>query len=117
MIRFPTTVEEILAKPGQVRAGGTDQMALASLLAPSGPIVDLRDVRGLDRIEPLPDEGLRIGARVTLARLASHAQLQERWSAVADAAAQVATPQVRARATLAGNLLQEVRCPYFRLPS
>ncbi|HEU5295211.1 MAG TPA: FAD binding domain-containing protein [Burkholderiaceae bacterium] len=59
------------------------------------------------------DDGLRIGAMVTLARLARESALPPM---IAEAVARIASPQLRARTTLGGNLLQRPRCLYFRHP-
>ena len=84
-----------------------------NLLAPA-KVVSLRDVPGLDAIAEEAAGGLRIGAMVTLAGLAAHPALRERYPALADAAQGSASPQIRNVATLGGNLLQRPRCWYFR---
>jgi len=98
-----------------VKAGGVDLLDLMkeNLLAPS-TVVSLRDVPGLDAIVEDPAGGLQIGAMVTLAGLAAHPLLRERYPALADAAQGSASPQIRNVATLGGNLLQRPRCWYFR---
>lgn len=98
-----------------VKAGGVDVLDLmkGTLLAP-GTLVDLRNIPGLDAVEETPDGGLRIGATVTLAALATHPAVSRRYPALAAALAGAASPQIRAVATLAGNLLQRPRCWYFR---
>ena len=116
MIRFPSTIQEAREAEGRIRAGGTDELELYKRGLVGGPVVDLRDVPGLEAIRETADGGLRIGARVPLARVAEHPAVNAHWSAVAVAAAESATPQIRARATIAGSLLQEVRCWYFRNP-
>ncbi len=63
---------------------------------------------------PQPRDCLRLGALVTLAQLAEHPVVVRALPALAQAAAHIATPQVRALATLGGNLLQRPRCWYFR---
>lgn len=58
---------------------------------------------------------LRIGALTTLTQLEQHPALAGRaLAALRDSAASTATPQVRHRATVAGNLLQFTRCWYVR---
>jgi xanthine dehydrogenase YagS FAD-binding subunit len=114
----PTTVAEAVAAMGQggvIKAGGMDLLDLMKegLIAPAR-LVNLRSVRGLDRIEAPAGQGLRLGSLVTLAQLAADPQVGRRFRALADAAGQAATPQVRNVATLAGNLLQRPRCWYFR---
>ena len=117
MITFPTTPEEALAAEGSYRAGGTDLMDLRHLGRRGGDTVDLRDVAGLDAVEPTPGGGLRIGARITVAALAEHPAVRAGYPALAMTAGGLATPQIRARGTLGGNLLQDARCWYFRNPT
>jgi xanthine dehydrogenase YagS FAD-binding subunit len=99
-----------------VKAGGVDLMDLMKegLIAPA-EVTSLAVVSGLDVIEPAPDGGLRIGPMVTLARLTADPVVRTRYLALADAAGESASPQIRAVATLGGNLLQRPRCWYFRL--
>ncbi len=61
------------------------------------------------------DGELKIGALTTLTQLEQYAPLAERaFAALRDSAATTATPQVRHRATVAGNILQFTRCWYVR---
>src|SRR5207237_7768368 len=64
-------------------------------------------------IEARPD-GLQIGALTTLAQIEQHPLIGERYSALAQAAAAAASPQIRNLATIGGNLLQRPRCWYYR---
>jgi xanthine dehydrogenase YagS FAD-binding subunit len=99
-----------------VKAAGIDVMDLMKegLLQPS-EVTSLAGVPGLDVLAPTPEGGLRIGAMVTLARLAEDPAVRRGYPALADAAGASASPQIRAVATLGGNLLQRPRCWYFRL--
>lgn len=123
MITFPKTVDEAVTAAvehgGVYRAGGTDLQDRRGHLAVNGwaapPIVDLRDIKGLDVITSDP-QGAWIGALTTVAAIAEHAALRERWPGVAEACAALANPQIRAVATLAGNLMQGPRCWYYRHP-
>jgi xanthine dehydrogenase YagS FAD-binding subunit len=98
-----------------VKAGGIDLLDLMKegLLAPAR-VTSLSGVAGLSAIEPQDGGGLRIGALVTLARLASDENVRKAYPALADAAANSASPEIRNAATLGGNLLQRPRCWYFR---
>jgi xanthine dehydrogenase YagS FAD-binding subunit len=98
-----------------VKAGGIDVIDLMKegLLAPAH-VTSLSGVPGLDAIAPTPQGGLRIGPMVTLANLAADATVRERYPALADAARDSASPQIRNVATIGGNLLQRPRCWYFR---
>lgn len=115
MIDLPTTPEAALGRPGELRAGGTDLQDRRHLGLSQGPVVDLRDVSGLDAIA-WRGHGLHLGALVTIAALAEHPDLRRHYPGLAAAAAGLATPQIRNRATLGGNLLQHVRCWYYRRP-
>ncbi len=115
MITFPKTVAAAVAAPGQVRAGGTDLQERRHLGLTAGDLVDLRDLSGFDTVG-LDDVELHLGAGTTITALAEHPAVQAMFPGLAQAAAGLATPQIRNRATLAGNLLQEVRCWYYRSP-
>lgn len=61
------------------------------------------------------DGALQIGALTTLTELEQHAELADpALQALRQSAGMTATPQVRNRATVAGNILQFTRCWYVR---
>src|SRR4051812_2827217 len=94
-------------------AGGTNLLDLMKLQieAPA----HLIDVNGLalDRIEPTPEGGLRIGALVRNTDLAAHPRVRRDYGLLSRALLAGASGQLRNQATTAGNLLQRTRCPYF----
>ena len=94
-------------------AGGMDLLALMKdYVAQPDRLVN---VKGLDRtIARTPDGGRRIGAAVTLAQLAEHADAKRMYPALTEAAAEVGTPQIRNAGTVGGNINQRPRCWYFR---
>jgi xanthine dehydrogenase YagS FAD-binding subunit len=98
-----------------IKAGGIDLLDLMKegLLQPRR-IVNLRAAHGLDRIGEQKDGTVRVGSMVTLANLASHPIIVQRYAALAQVAGNSASPQIRNVATLGGNLLQRPRCWYFR---
>lgn len=114
-LELPTSLDAALGRSGEPRAGGTDLTERRKLHLSRGTVVDLRDVPGLDAITWREGQ-LHLGALVTLAAVAEHPDVRARYPAVAATAAAVATPQIRARATVGGNLLQHVRCWYYRRP-
>jgi 4-hydroxybenzoyl-CoA reductase subunit beta len=68
----------------------------------------------LDRVPELGGLSLdRFGATATLGALERFPGLASAYPGVADAVAEVATPLVRATATVGGNLLVETRCFFF----
>lgn len=115
MIVFPTRLADATGHEGEIRAGATDLQERRRLGLAGGALVDLRDVTEARDIAAAGD-GLRIGALATIAALADHAQVRAAYPALALAAGGLATPQIRAVATVAGNLLQRSRCWYFRAP-
>ena len=96
-------------------AGGTtmaDLMKLNVLLP--GRLEYVRPVLSSDIEET--DGALRVGAACTMAALADHPAVRERFPAVRHTLILAASPQIRHMATVAGNLLQRSRCPYYRHP-
>ena len=75
----------------------------------------LVDVTRLDlhKIEDLPGGGLRVGALVKNADLATDPRVVARFGVLSKALLQGASPQLRNLATTGGNLLQRTRCYYF----
>jgi xanthine dehydrogenase YagS FAD-binding subunit len=61
-----------------------------------------------------PDGGLKIGAAMKIVDLAEHAQVTKLYPAVAHAAIEVGTPQIRNQGTVGGNVNQRPRCWYYR---
>jgi xanthine dehydrogenase YagS FAD-binding subunit len=98
-----------------LHAGGTDLLGcLRDGVLGAGKLVSLSGLGDLRGIRTTPDGGVRIGALTTLAELAEHATVRERYAAVAQGAASAASPQLRNQGTLGGNLCQRPRCWYFR---
>jgi xanthine dehydrogenase YagS FAD-binding subunit len=106
--------ERVALDDTRLIAGGTDLLTLmqAGLLSPRR-LVDLKGARDLRYLRVGDDGVLHIGALATLGDL-------ERWSFLSQlpillqSVRDAATPQLRAAATVAGNLLQRPRCWYFR---
>jgi xanthine dehydrogenase YagS FAD-binding subunit len=113
VIKFVTTLAEV--SDGEVRAGGTDLSERRRSGVAATDVYDLRDVAGLDTLV-VDGSGARIGAKVTVAAVGSHAQVMGGWRGFGMAAAGLATPQIRNVATVGGNLAQRPRCWYFRDP-
>ena len=98
-------------------AGGTTLVDLMKLNVetPSG-LVDI-NLLPLDKIERLPNGGLRIGAMVRNSDLAWNDDVKKDYAVLSQAILSGASPQLRNMATTGGNLLQRTRCAYFREPS
>jgi xanthine dehydrogenase YagS FAD-binding subunit len=104
-----------VSQPGTMYLGGGTNLVDLMKLGVETP-ERLVDVSRLphDRIEELPDGGLRIGGAVRNSELAAHAAVRERWPLLALSLLSGASGQLRNVATTAGNLLQRTRCPYFQ---
>ena len=99
----------------KVYAGGQDLLGeMKEHLEEPESVVNLKAIDGLDRLVPLPGEGLEIGALVTIAALEREPWMRERFPMLAEAAASVASPQIRSAGTVGGNLCQRPRCWYYR---
>src|SRR6201997_364656 len=117
-IKAPS-VEKALASATQAKfiAGGTTLVDLMKLNVEMPPgLVDI-NLLPLDKVERLPNGGLRIGALVRNSDLAWNADLQKNYAVLSQAILSGASPQLRNMATTGGNLLQRTRCMYFREPS
>ena len=114
----PTSYAEaaaLLAGDANARllAGGTDLVPnlRRGLEAPS-LLVDLGRVQGADALEFGATE-LRLGAGVTLARLAADPRIAGDYNALGEAARAAAGPGHRSVATLGGNLCLDTRCVFY----
>src|SRR6266566_5622695 len=97
-------------------AGGQDLLTtMKDYLTRPTRIVNLKSIRGLDRIEGDGKKGLTIGALVILNQMETHPVIQASFPGLAEAAHSIATPQIRNLGTVGGNLCQRPRCWYFRL--
>lgn len=94
-------------------AGGTNLLDLMKLqIETPGHLIDVNGL-ALDRIEPTPEGGLRIGALVRNTDLAADLRVRRDYGLLSRALLAGASGQLRNRATTAGNLLQRTRCAYF----
>lgn len=97
-------------------AGGQDLLTtMKDYITRPTRVVNLKGIRGLDKIVPDGQGGLRIGALVTLAQLEDNPLVRRSFPGLSEAALSIATPQIRNLGTVGGNLCQRPRCWYFRL--
>ena len=116
-LRHASTVAEataLLAAPGaRIIAGGTDLVPnLRRGLEAPEMLVDVSAVADLG-VLALDEGPRRIGAGVTLARIATDARLAAEYPALARAAAEAAGPAHRTAATVGGNLCLDTRCVFY----
>ncbi|MBL6458331.1 xanthine dehydrogenase family protein subunit M [Belnapia sp. T6] len=94
-------------------AGGTNLLDLMKLqIEVPAHLIDVNGL-ALDKVEPTPEGGLRIGALVRNTDLAADERVRRDYAVLSRALLAGATGQLRNKATTAGNLLQRTRCPYF----
>lgn len=117
--RAPRTLEEaarILDGEGgnaMPLAGGTDLLPnMKRRQQVPRTLISLRHVGDLTQIR-LDQSASRLGACLTLSAIASDPRFRNGLTALAQAASQVATPQIRNMATLGGNLCLDTRCNYY----
>jgi xanthine dehydrogenase YagS FAD-binding subunit len=95
-------------------AGGTTLLDLMKLnVERPVRVVDINRLP-LDKIEQLPDGGLKIGATVRNSDLAQDPIVRRDYAVLSQALLAGASAQLRNMATTGGNLLQRTRCMYFR---
>ncbi|UQA97037.1 FAD binding domain-containing protein [Streptomyces halobius] len=95
-------------------AGGTTEIDLLrqNVLLPRR-LVDINDLP-LTQIEDRPDGGLYIGALARMSDVAEASAVRERYPMIAQAVELGASAQLRHMASMGGNIMQRVRCGYFR---
>ena len=95
--------------------GGTDLLvAIDEGITTASGVVDLRAIPDSNRIDVLPDGGVRLGAAARIVDIAHNAAIREKFPALAAACDAVASPALRNMGTIGGNLCQRPRCWYFR---
>jgi len=114
----PTSVAEaarILAGEGprgMLIAGGTDLLPnMKRRQQTPATLISLSRVEGLKKIAN--GSGLRLGAGLSLSEVVNAQAVREQYRGLWQAAAQVATPQLRNMGTLGGNLCLDTRCNYY----
>jgi 4-hydroxybenzoyl-CoA reductase subunit beta len=114
----PTSPEEaikLLNEEPEVRlvAGGTDMIVnVRRGIEQPRNLIDISSINQLKEIKESND-GLRIGAAVTLNQLATTALIKNNYPAIAEAAASVAGGTHQQYGTLGGNLCLDTRCLFY----
>jgi 4-hydroxybenzoyl-CoA reductase subunit beta len=116
----PNSIEQaanMLAQEGEqamLVAGGTDLYPNMKRRQFAPPVlIGLRGIAALEHINGSPEEGICIGAGVTLTTLVNHPIILKHYAALATASGSVSTPQLRNMGTIGGNLLLDTRCNYY----
>ncbi|NWF58325.1 MAG: xanthine dehydrogenase family protein subunit M [Fischerella sp.] len=94
-------------------AGGTNLVdRLKVFLDEPSQLIDISRLQ-MQRIERMPNGGLRLGSLVSNTAVADHADVRRDYPLLSRAILSGASQQIRNMATLGGNLLQRTRCPYY----
>ena len=103
---------QAVGNPAMLIAGGTNLLDLMKLeVATPDALLDITRV-GLKEITS-DGAGLRIGALVSNSDCAAHPRIRADWPLLSRAILAGASPQLRNKATMGGNLCQRTRCGYF----
>ena len=103
-----------LGREGWLLGGGQDTYGwLKDRAKHPRAMIDLNGIEALRGIREA-DGGLEIGAATTLRDIIRDERINRDYSLLSQAAARVASPQIRNVGTLGGNLSQDTRCWYYR---
>jgi xanthine dehydrogenase YagS FAD-binding subunit len=119
----PTSVSDAISMVSQYSqdkarfvSGGTDMITrMKNRIASQMPsyLVDISQLP-LSYINSNGNGGLNIGGTTPITTVVDNSTVQSDFSVLSQAANSIATLQIRNTATIAGDVLQEVWCPYFR---
>jgi len=108
------SARELVADRGAYLAGGNDLLGLLKeYLISADTLVNIKSLPGLDKIQR-GAKSWTFGALVTVAEIEHDQEIAKTFPGLRDAAAEIASPQIRNVATVGGNLAQHSRCWYFR---
>jgi len=115
----PSSLQDVMSHltgdNARIHAGGTDLLGcLRDEVFPVDKVVSISRLDKLRGIRKTSDGGLSIGALTTIAEVAAHPPILEKYTALVQGANAVASPQIRNQGTLGGNLCQKPRCWYYR---
>jgi xanthine dehydrogenase YagS FAD-binding subunit len=120
---LPFTIEKVTSVEAAIAAASSG----GRLIAGGTTLIDLMrdeveqpqhlvDINALPLSEIRVDHSdLVIGALARMADVAAHPDVQRLQPLIAESLIEGASPQLRNMASMGGNLLQRVRCPYFRM--
>jgi 4-hydroxybenzoyl-CoA reductase subunit beta len=116
--RAPRSIAEaakILAGEGpqaMLIAGGTDLLPNMKRRHQTPKV--LVSLKGIEALKAISNgSGLNLGAGLTLTEVTKNESVREKFTALYQAAAQVATAHLRNMGTLGGNLCLDTRCTYY----
>ena len=107
-------VKHLSTAGSKLFAGGTDLLGcIREGIFPVEKVVSLNGIKDLKGIREKGGD-LRIGALTTITEVAENPMIKTLFPGLAQAAGEVASPQLRNQGTIGGNLCQKPRCWYYR---
>ncbi len=101
--------------PAEYIAGGTTLLDLMKLdVMQPARVIDLTPLATSNGAITVSDQGLKLGALVTMSAAADHPEIIKNYPVLAQSLTLAASAQLRNMASLGGNVLQRTRCNYFR---
>jgi xanthine dehydrogenase YagS FAD-binding subunit len=95
-------------------AGGQDLLArMKDYIQQPDRIVNVKNALEATAVRT-SDGGMKIGAAMKIIDLVEHQEIPRSYPALAAAAGEIGTPQIRNAGTVGGNINQRPRCWYFR---
>jgi NADPH-dependent glutamate synthase beta subunit-like oxidoreductase/CO/xanthine dehydrogenase FAD-binding subunit len=102
----------------RIISGGTDILGqMKDDILPAYPevLINIKTIPGLSYIKE-EENWLKIGALTPLKDIANNAVIKDKYTALAQAAHRVASPNIREMGTIGGNICQSNRCWYYWSP-
>ena len=116
----PTTVADAVALLDQYKkdawkmAGGNDSLSwFKDRIKRPKVVIELTGIAEMKGVKATQD-GIEIGALTSIAEVENDPIVNKSYKLLADAAAKVASPQIRNTGTIGGNVSQDARCWYYR---
>jgi len=115
----PKTLKEaskqLAVNGAHLHAGGTDLLGcLRDHVFEIDKMISITGLKELKGIKKTAEGGIRIGALTTVSEVSENPAVRSQYWALAQAAREVASPQLRNQGTIGGNLCQKPRCWYYR---
>jgi xanthine dehydrogenase YagS FAD-binding subunit len=113
-LRDAFTLLDRFGKDAWKMAGGYDSLSwFKDRIKRPKAVIDLNGIAEMKGFRETAD-GLEIGGLTTLTEIERNSVVKAKYRVLADAAAKVASPQIRNNGTLGGNASQDARCLYYR---
>ncbi len=109
-----SAAHELLDEHGEsaeILAGGTDLLVdIRNDEKQPDAVIDIKNIEELNGVKFDSDDGLIINAAATCTEVSGHSTVRERYPFIVEATAELASHQVRNRATVVGNICNASPC-------